>query len=124
MWTPANRLVLFMHMAVAAIVILYLSRITHGWSFLALNILTMATLAALTRWRNASPVLRVIHDWFPVWGVLSIYFEIAQVIPAANPFSTFSNDRALEAIDIRMLGDPTAFFARAAHKSLSDALMV
>lgn len=63
-----------------------------------------------------------VHDWVPTLILVAMYFELGVIIPHLNPYDDRRFDKALQAIDVRLLGDPAKFFASLGARWLSDVL--
>ncbi|MET0385224.1 MAG: phosphatase PAP2 family protein [Polyangiales bacterium] len=66
----------------------------------------------------------LLRHWLPAAFVVLMYFELGVLVPLLRSYDDFRYDRALQAIDVWLLGDPPLFVARHASRALSDVLML
>jgi len=102
------------------------SRIDRASAYLCGHLTLALVLFALAQRDGASsrPALglRFVHDWLPALLVFGMYFEIGLLSPQIHPIGDHRFDRALQAIDVWLLGSPVAFVAGFAQRPLSDWL--
>ena len=99
-------------------------RATLGLAHLLVMGLTFAVARGDKGRPQRSPTIAFVHDWLPALFVASLYFELGVVIPHVHPLDDYRYDRVLQAFDVRVLGDPAAFFAHMGSRWLSDLLAV
>ena len=63
-----------------------------------------------------------LHHWLPAFFILGIYFELGLLIPLLRDYSDLRFDRALQDVDLWLLGDPLAIVERYGSAWLSDVL--
>jgi membrane-associated phospholipid phosphatase len=89
------------------------------------HVLVMGLVFALARAdRPEAPrgLIGFVHDWVPTLILVAMYFELSVIIPHLNPYDDHRLDKALQAFDVRVLGDPPKFFASLGARWLSDVL--
>jgi membrane-associated phospholipid phosphatase len=89
------------------------------------HVLVMGLVFALARAdRPEAPrgLIGFVHDWVPALILVAMYFELSVIIPHLNPYDDHRLDIALQAFDVRLLGDPAKFFASLGARWLSDVL--
>jgi membrane-associated phospholipid phosphatase len=130
-WLPNDVLVQGANAVLCSAVALGARRIDGAWCYVALHLAIAAALYWLARHdvhdaakaRRAGPALvTLLHHWLPVAFLPVVYFELGTLIPQLHPFDAHRGDRALQAIDVWLLGDPVAWIARLAWAPLSDLL--
>lgn len=123
---PLDALVQGTNMLLALGVGLNASRIAHAGALLAMHCMVAASVALIARFdvriARATDRLTLVHYWLPVGFVLMIYFELGLLVPVLHDFSDHRYDHTLQALDVRLLGDPLAFVTRWASRPLSDLL--
>jgi membrane-associated phospholipid phosphatase len=123
---PLDALVQGTNLLLALGVVLSANRITHAGAWLATHCMLAASVVLIARFdtRSARPTDRLtfVHYWLPVGFVLMIYFELGLLIPLLRDYTDHRYDHALQALDVRLLGDPLAFVTRWASRPLSDLL--
>ncbi|HET8938147.1 MAG TPA: phosphatase PAP2 family protein, partial [Polyangiales bacterium] len=63
-----------------------------------------------------------VHDWLPAVFILGMYFELGLLIPLLRDYNDLRFDRALQSVDVWLLGDPVALVERYGSAWLSDVL--
>lgn len=125
---PLDVLVQGTNMLLALGVVLGANRMAHPGGWLALHGMLAALVSLIARFdvrsERATDWLTLVHDWLPVGFVLMIYFELGLLIPTLRDYSDHHYDYALQALDVKLLGDPMAFVTRWASRPLSDLLTV
>lgn len=125
---PLDMLVQGTNTLLAIGVILGASRIPHAGGWLALHSMLAASVSLIARFDvrsgRATDPLKLVHDWLAVGFVLIIYFELGQLIPILRDYADRRYDYPLQALDVRLLGDPLAFVMRWASRPMSDLLTV
>lgn len=89
------------------------------------HVLVMGLVFALAKADRAElprGLIGFVHDWVPTLILVAMYFELGVVVPHLNPYDDHRLDKALQAVDVRLLGDPAKFFASLGARWLSDVL--
>jgi membrane-associated phospholipid phosphatase len=96
--------------------------------YLVAHATVAVSLYALAKYNRAhverSSLLHFAYHWLPAVLVLVLYFELSAIIPRVHPFAEHRFDRALQSIDVWLLGDPARVFAGLSTRWLSDVLTV
>jgi len=128
LWQATDMLMLTANSAMFVLVALSSAptteRATLGLAHLLVMGLTFAVAKSDRARAQRSPAIAFVHDWLPGLFVMSLYFELGVVIPHVHPLDDYRYDRVLQAFDVRVLGDPAAFFAGMGSRWLSDVLAI
>lgn len=66
--------------------------------------------------------LAFVHAWLPAFFILAVYFELGLLIPLFRDYGDLRFDRALQAVDVWLLGEPLMLIERYGSALLSDLL--
>jgi membrane-associated phospholipid phosphatase len=132
-WLPTDVIVQAANGLLLVTLLVFAARVANVAIYLALHALLAAIFVALVRSdcaarrcedSRAAALLRFLHYWLPAIFLLVTYFEAGLLIPQIHPFDDHRIDRALQAVDVWLLGDPSGFIAGLASPMLSDLLTI
>jgi len=115
--------------ALLLIAVLWAHRtLPHAAAYAACHVLFALGLYLLSRPVDVATArfdpLSFFHSWLPALVVVLMYFELGVLIPLLRDYSDLRYDRALQAVDVWLLGDPARVVERYASRGLSDVLTV
>jgi membrane-associated phospholipid phosphatase len=122
---PVDIVLLLGNAALSLVVLFNRARLPDASALLAAHaaifagVFMIARLEAMRQARWAT----LIHPWLPVPLIPVAYFELGLLIPVARETAPYSLDHALQAVDVRLLGDPLLQVEQIASAPLSDLLM-
>jgi hypothetical protein len=127
-WLPLDVLVLSTN-ALLGLAVWYVGpRLAHAHAYLALHLATAAAVYLLAKRddQRAQPFdpWTFVHNWLPAVFVMVMYFELGLLIPHLRSYGDHHYDRALQAVDVWLLGEPVAAISSIASAPLSDFLTV
>lgn len=65
-----------------------------------------------------------LHHWLPAFFILGVYFELGLLIPLLRDYSDLRFDRALQDVDVWLLGDPVVIVECYGSAWFLDVLML
>lgn len=123
---PLDGLVQIANAALSSAVLWRYHVLPHAAAFVTCHVLLAVSVFVLGRRYDAqAPLfepLAFLHAWLPAVFILGMYFELGLLIPLLRDYSDLRFDRALQDIDVWLLGDPLALVERYGSALLSDVL--
>jgi hypothetical protein len=127
LWLPLDVVVLYTNALVTLCVLYVAPQLPQAGGYLALHLSFFAAIYLLAKYDEfdtpRTDFVKLVHHWLPAAFVLTLYFELGQLIPLLRDYRDHHYDLALQKLDIWLLGgDPATTLARYATPALSDLL--
>jgi len=127
LWLPLDVIVLQVNMVVTGCVLYLAPQLALPATYLGLHLsVFVATYLLAKHDEPGTPrtdFVKLVHHWLPAAFILSVYFELGQLIPLLRDYRDYRYDVMLQRLDVWLLGpDPAFTLSKISSAPLSDVL--